>query len=130
MFKTATVSFRTKQELLELLDDISRESGCSRSCLIEMILRKFLADKAGEGIRYDKLAEIKGGPTGVDVGELSDGSVYLSSGKFRIGLSKTLGYKIIFDEKNAAFQLDMLPSGENASGVKVSQEAGLHEASQ
>ena len=50
MFKTATVSFRTKQELLELLDEVSRESGCSRSSLIEMILQKFLADNGGNGI--------------------------------------------------------------------------------
>ena len=71
MFKTATVSFRTKQELLELLDEVSRESGCSRSSLIEMILQKFLADNGGNGIHVDKLPEIKGGASEVDVGELS-----------------------------------------------------------
>jgi len=73
MFKTATVSFRTKQELLALLDDVSRESGCSRSSLIEMILRKFLSDNGGNEIQSDNLGEIKGGEHGVDVGELSGG---------------------------------------------------------
>ena len=123
MFKTATVSFRTKQELLELLDEVSRESGCSRSYLIEMILRKFLADNGENGIKSVNPLEIKRGGPGVDVGELSDGSVYLSSGKFRIALSKTLGYKISFDEKKSAFQIDLLPSGGNASGVTALQEA-------
>lgn len=123
MFKTATVSFRTKQELLELLDGVSRESGCSRSYLIEMILRKFLADKGGNGIQSDNPLEIKGGGLGVDVGEQSDGSVYLSLGKFRIGLPKTHGFKIIFDEKNSAFRLDLLPSVENSSGVTAFQQA-------
>lgn len=122
MFKTATVSFRTKQELLELLNDVSRESGCSRSSLIEKILSKFLVDNAGNGIRLENLAEIKGGATS-SVGETSDGSIYLSLGQLRIGLSKTLGYKIIFDEKKSAFQLDLLPSGENSSAVTAVQEA-------
>jgi hypothetical protein len=123
MFKTATVSFRTKQELLELLNDVSRESGCSRSSLIEKILSKFLVDNAGNSIRLENLDEIRGGATSADVGELSDGSVYLSLGQLRIGLSKTLGYKIIFDEKKSAFQLDLLPSSDNSSAVTALQES-------
>ncbi|MGO9952991.1 MAG: hypothetical protein ACLPN1_12395 [Dissulfurispiraceae bacterium] len=123
MFKTATVSFRTKQELLELLDEVSRESGCSRSSLIEMILRKYLADNGPSGIQFDKLADIKAGASDVDVDELSDGSVYLSLGKLKIGLSKAIGYKISFDENKSAFQLDLLPSGEKSSGFTALQEA-------
>ena len=58
MFKTAAVSFRTRQELLELLDHVSRESECSRSSLIETILQKFLADKDGNGVQVENQVEI------------------------------------------------------------------------
>lgn len=119
MFKTATVSFRTKQELLELLDHVSRESECSRSFLIEMILRKFLTDNDGSGTKHERPVEIKGCEPSADEGELSDGNVYISMGKFRIGLPKDLGYKIIFDEKKSAFQLDLLPSDEHLPNVTV-----------
>lgn len=117
MFKTAAVSFRTRQELLELLDHVSRESECSRSSLIETILQKFLADKDGNGVQVENQVEIKGGAPAADEGELSDGIVYISMGKLRIGLPKDLGCKIIFDEKNSAFRLDLLPGEENLSNV-------------
>jgi metal-responsive CopG/Arc/MetJ family transcriptional regulator len=45
MFKTVTVTFRTRREMLEWLDQCSRESKCSRSSLIEMVLSGYLADR-------------------------------------------------------------------------------------
>ena len=126
MFKTATVSFRTRQELLELLDHFSRESKCSRSSLIETILRKFLADNDVNGVDIDKRIEAGGDMLVADGGEQPEGVVYISVGKFRIGMPKDLAYKIVFDEKKSSFQLNLLPTDERSSDITEPQKkAGL-----
>jgi len=110
MFKTVTVSFRTKQELLDGLDRICGEFKCSRSSLIETILREFLSDKALSSNHNH----------GLDLnvqqrqGAGSDDVVHVSLGGVRLGLPKNLRFQIAFDEKSSVFQLELLP-GEPSS---------------
>jgi hypothetical protein len=113
MFKTVTVSFRTRQELLESLDLASRESMCSRSSLIEKILRKFLADIEEKGIRPENSGESKGAAPAEEADVSTDGLVHVTVGKVRIGLPRNLRCKINFDENGSALRLDLASDEEN-----------------
>jgi len=110
MFKTVTVSFRTKQELLEGLDHICGEFKCSRSSLIETILREFLSGKGGNSMPTRGLVLNAEQQSDAE----SDDVVHVSLGGVRLGLPKNLRFQIAFDEKSSVFQLELLP-GEPAS---------------
>ena len=117
MFKTVTISFRTRQELLEWLDHACRESRCSRSSLIETILRDFLAGRAEKGIHPENRSEIKGGAPPAANAKPPEGITYLTLGGVRIGLPKSLCWRIVFDEKRSIFQLDFTPGDGSATEV-------------
>jgi hypothetical protein len=115
MFKTVTISFRTKQELLEWLDRISQESGCSRSSLIEAVLRNFLNGKNRSGVQVESRVEIKGVEPLADEAEPHEGITYVTVGDVRVGLPKKRQCRISFDEKQSLFQLDFAADHDSKS---------------
>lgn len=120
MFKTVTVSFRTRQELLEGLDSICEEFKCSRSSLIETILREFLSGKDGSTVWNGNGAVVTAAEQQPQEVE-SERVVYLLLGGVRIGLPKNLRFQILFDEKISAFQLDLVPGQVTAANFRLSR---------
>jgi hypothetical protein len=123
MHKTVTISFRTRKELLEWLDRVSAESRCSRSSLIETILRNFLAESGGKQVLFDDFPEIKDEMKDVPSieGELpSGGGPFVEVGGVRIGLPKNLRCQIFFDRNRSVFQLDFSP--QEGSSIESSPE--------
>jgi hypothetical protein len=119
MFKTVTISFRTKQELLEWLDRVSRESKCSRSSLIETVLHNYLKDKTGSDIHLENRVEIKGMECPVDESESPEGITYVTVGEVCVGLPKNRPCRISFDETQSIFKLDFAAGYESRSGVSA-----------
>ena len=111
MFKTEIITFRTSRDLREWLDQAGRASRCSRSSFIETILRDFLAGRK-EGVSPPDTGgtgEITAWPVTRE-GEGEETRVLMLGG-VRIALPKDIPVKISFDERGAAFQID-LASGE------------------
>jgi hypothetical protein len=128
MYKTVTISFRTRKELLEWLDRVSTESQCSRSSLIETILRNFLAERGGKQVLFDDFQEIKDEMKNVPSieGELpSDGVPFVDVGGVRIGLPKNLRCQIFFDKNRSVFQLDFSPQEGNSIESAPEQESRI-----
>jgi hypothetical protein len=122
MYKTVTVSFRTKRKLMELLDRMSRKSGCSRSSLIEAVLHSVLTGKADSGFKLENRVEIKGmEPFTEEDGPPEDVS-YVTVGGVRVGLPKNRQCRISFDERQSVFQLDFTPG--QGSGSEVLPSSG------
>ncbi|HME45674.1 MAG TPA: hypothetical protein VKF36_21460 [Syntrophorhabdales bacterium] len=121
MFKTVSVSFRTRHELLEGLDRICEEFKCSRSSLIETILREFLSGKDGSAVRNGNLGVVTAAEQQPQEVESGDGVVYLLLGGVRIGLPKNLRFQILFDEKVSAFQLDLVPGQVTSANFRLSR---------
>jgi hypothetical protein len=117
MFKTVTISFRTKQELLEWLDRVSRESGCSRSSLIETVLRNYFKGKTGPDIELENRVEIKGIEPLAGESEPPEGITYVTVGEVCVGLPKNRPCRISFDETQSVFKLDFAAGYENRSEV-------------
>jgi hypothetical protein len=120
MFKRVTVSFRTRQELLEGLDRICGELKCSRSSLIETILREFLSDRGGSILQHGSRGVSKGAEQHPHAVESGNGVVYLSLAGVRLGLPKNLRFQVLFDEKNSAFQLDLAPGQLTVTDYRLS----------
>jgi hypothetical protein len=122
MYKTVTISFRTRKELLEWLDRVSLESKCSRSSLIETILRNFLAGRGEKVFQPESQIEIKDLPS--IEGEIpSDGSPFVDVGGVRIGLPKNLRCQIFFDKDRSVFQLDFSPHEGDMEETSPPQES-------
>jgi hypothetical protein len=117
MFKTVTISFRTKQELLEWIDHVSRESRCSRSSLIETVLRNYFKGKTGSDIQLENRVEIKGLEPLAGGREPPEGITYVTVGEVSIGLPKNRPCRISLDETQSIFKLDFAADYENKSGV-------------
>jgi hypothetical protein len=117
MFKTVTISFRTKRELLEWLDRISRESKCSRSSLIEAVLHNFLINKAGPDIQWENRVEIKGMEPPAGESEPPEGITYVTVGEVCVGLPKNRPCRISFDETQSIFKLDFAAGHDGGSGL-------------
>jgi hypothetical protein len=103
--------------LREFLDREGRESKCSRSSLIEKVLRDFLAVKEGGvspteagGARKTSAWPVKRGDDGEEMKILMLGGV-------RIALPKDLPVKISFDEGAAAFQIELVTGEKIEVGV-------------
>ena len=124
MFKTVTVSFRTRQELLEGLDLICEEYKCSRSSLIETILREFLSSREGSPVQNGSWDIVTATEQHTQEVETGDGIVFLLLGGVRVGLPKNLRFQILFDEKISAFQLDLLPGQMTAANPPLSRPEG------
>lgn len=122
MYKTVTVSFRTKRKLMELLDRMSRKWGCSRSSLIEAVLRSFLTGKSDLGVKLDNGVEMKGLEPFVDDERPPEGVTYVTVGGVRVGLPKNRRCRISFDERESVFQLDF--AKDNGSGSEASASPG------
>jgi len=116
MFKTVTISFRTKQELLEWLDRVSRESGCSRSSLIETVLRNYFKGNTGSDIKLENRVEIKGMEPPADETEPPEGITYVTVGEVCVGLPKNRPCRISFDETQSIFKLDFAAGYESRPG--------------
>ena len=119
MKKTVMISFRTSQDLKDCLDKIVSESNSSRSSVIEMIMREFLARN------QEKWAQA---PNGISRTELcireeernrSEKNVCLFLGGIRIDLPKNLKSKISLDEKKGIYQIELVvPKEENISSAE------------
>jgi len=122
MYKTVTVSFRTRRELLEWLDRVSVESQCSRSSLIETILRNFLAGRSEKVSQSESHLETKDLPS--IEGEIpSDGIPFVDVGGVRIGLPKNLRCQIFFDKDRSIFQLNFASQEDEAEETSPPQES-------
>jgi hypothetical protein len=121
MFKTVTISFRTKQELLEWLDRVSRESGCSRSSLIETVLRNYFKGKTGPDIELENRVEIKGIEPLAGESEPPEGITYVTVGEVCVGLPKNRPCRISFDETQSIFKFDFAAGYEGKSEVLFTQ---------
>ena len=119
MFKTVSVSFRTRQELLEGLDRICGEFKCSRSSLIETILREFLSGRGPSAPKNGNGTAAVGAEREYQAVESGDTIVYLSLAGVRLGLPKNLRFQVLFDEKSSAFQLDLAPGQLTAADFRV-----------
>jgi len=115
MYKTVTVSFRTKRKLMELLDRMSRKSGCSRSSLIEAVLHNVLTGKAESGLKLDNRVEIRALEPFTDADGLPEGVTYVTVGGVRVGLPKNRQCRISFDERQSVFQLDFAKGDDDES---------------
>lgn len=124
MYKTVTVSFRTKRKLMELLDRMSRKSGCSRSSLIEAVLHNVLAGNADAGLKLDNRVEIRAMEPFGDGDGLPDGVTYVTVGGVRVGLPKNRRCRISFDEKQSIFQLDFAKENDGGPDGLPSQGGG------
>ena len=102
MFRTVTASFKTRRELLEWLDRMSVQSGCSRSSLIEAVLNKFLTG-ADSGIHVENRVEIKGVGSMPHKDEAPDGITFVTIGGVRVGLPKKPGMPDILRRKAISF---------------------------
>ena len=121
MFKTVSVSFRTRHELLEGLDRICEEFKCSRSSLIETILREFLSGKDGSTVRNGSWGVVTAAEQQPEAIESENGVVYLYLGGVRLGLPKNLCFQVLFDEKNSAFHLDIMPGQVTTANFRLSR---------
>lgn len=106
MFKTVTVTFRTRREMLEWLDQCSRESKCSRSSLIEMVLNGYLADRMEKRGHLDVKQDMRRKVAVLSRSIESQDYASVVLGGVRIGLPKDRQCTIVFSKDEYAFKLD------------------------
>ena len=111
MFKTEVITFRTNQELRQFLDQAGRESQCSRSSLIERLLRDSLAVRRKEVFPEDARGAKKNHEWSVEKGEDGGDMQIITLGGVRIAVPENMPVKVSFDEREAALQIE-LPSGD------------------
>lgn len=125
MFKTVTITFRTRREMLEWLDQCSRESQCSRSSLIEMVLNNYLTDRIEKRGHLDIKQDMRKKVTALS--RNIEGRDYASVilGGVRIGLPKDRQCTIVFSKDESVFKLNFADSDEeeqNASRKSVKDQ--------
>lgn len=113
MFKTEVITFRTSRELREFLDREGQEAKCSRSTLIETILRDFQEVKREGVFPPEAVGTRKAFGWPVKRADEGEEMKFLMLGGVRIALPKNLPLKISFNEGAGAFQIDL------ATGEKI-----------
>ena len=121
MFKTVTVTFRTRREMLEWLDQCSRESQCSRSSLIEMVLSNYLADRIEKRGHLDVKQDMRKKVAVLSRSIESNDYASVILGGVRIGLPKDRQCTIVFSKDESAFKLDFTNTGEEEQGTSQKQ---------
>jgi hypothetical protein len=117
MFKTVTVTFRTRREMLEWLDQCSRESQCSRSSLIEMVLSDYLADRIEKRGHLDIKQDMRKKITALSQNIESRDYASVILGGVRIGLPKDRQCTIVFSKDESVFKLDFANSDEGEQSL-------------
>ncbi|HVN94944.1 MAG TPA: hypothetical protein VMT62_00795 [Syntrophorhabdaceae bacterium] len=124
MFKTVTISFRTKQELLDWLDHVSQESKCSRSALIEAILRKSIDEGFQGDTMFNRIVEERGSAAAEERSLSSEDVSYVTVGGVKIGLPKNISCNISFDQDKSTFSLDLTPVDGNVTEASKREPGG------